>query len=803
MKKSKKLVSLLLAVLMAMTSLTVAVPALAANTNPDVTYTATYTDPASKEVYTGMMQDVDKLLADAAYTSSTMGTVWTLQFSLSSLLSNTALDDPATYVAADSALFDGLAAFMEENNYAAVTADVITAYFAAHPELITSGEDFAAHTKTFVNWLLTVQNANIQTTLNLVFALGSLFGLGSLGDQIDSVVSALGFDPGDGIAKAVANKELQVYLEPIVNGLLPNTAEGLMNVLRSIAVPENNAKLYENLNGIIDSLIPALDSLSSFIDLSAIKEPLTQVQTVLHSLPTEKVIIDGEAKDAFDINGILEYVINDVVVPMVAEQLGADVVSTVEGVLTDLGLGDLKLVSFTGGKAVLKFDSVNMANLAAAEDAEDALNVILHYLYTNLNKTQNKLVLSAVNGIASLANVLPAEVSTILDAVLKQSEPQAVATIATMLAEMANRNPVTAVEVADATLFAGKDGNMYSGSVQLNAVLTPADASNQDLTWTSDKENVTVDANGLVTYKGTLDAPFDATITATAVGGATGSAIVHIEKASVTGISVSPAYTEAREGATVQLTAKIAPANAVNKDVTWTSSDDAVATVDANGLVTIVSTGSVQITAVPVANDKLSAVAVINVTADKSALNALLAKIDSMGLDESQYDADLWAAYETALEAAQDVADEVYATQEAVNVATANLQTALQALTGKESLEDGDVKIFPTSGEALEGDTVYHTTPWYKTWMSQTVDLGLTIDSDAEIVDVQWVAANWSVDDPEAKIENADDDSATIRPTFGVGPRSFWVKAVVTDAYGHTVESNAIKVRFINWDWQK
>lgn len=803
MKKSKKLVSLLLAVLMAMTSLTVAVPALAANTNPDVTYTATYTDPASKEVYTGMMQDVDKLLADAAYTSSTMGTVWTLQFSLSSLLSNTALDDPATYVAADSALFDGLAAFMEENNYAAVTADVITAYFAAHPELITSGEDFAAHTKTFVNWLLTVQNANIQTTLNLVFALGSLFGLGSLGDQIDSVVSALGFDPGDGIAKAVANKELQVYLEPIVNGLLPNTAEGLMNVLRSIAVPENNAKLYENLNGIIDSLIPALDTLSSFIDLSAIKEPLTQVQTVLRSLPTEKVIIDGEAKDAFDINGILEYVINDVVVPMVAEQLGADVVSTVEGVLTNLGLSDLQLVSFTGGKAVLKFDAVNTANLAAAEDAEDALNVILHYLYTNLNKTQNKLVLKAVNGIASLANVLPAEVSTILDAVLKQSEPQAVATIAGMLAKMANRNPVTAVEVADATLFAGKDGNMYSGSVQLNAVLTPADASNQDLTWTSDKENVTVDANGLVTYKGTLDAPFDATITATAVGGATGSAKVHIEKASVTGISVSPAYTEAREGATVQLTAKIAPANAVNKDVTWTSSDDAVATVDANGLVTIVSTGQVKITAVPVGNPEISAVAVINVTADKDALNALLARIDSMGLDESQYDADLWAAYETALDAAQAAADEVYATQEAVNVATANLQTALQALTGKESLEDGDVKIFPTSGEALEGDTVYHTTPWYKTWMSQTVDLGLTIDSDAEIVDVQWVAANWSVDDPEAKIENADDDSATIRPTFGVGPRSFWVKAVVTDAYGNTVESNAIKVRFINWDWQK
>ena len=797
MKKSKKLVSLLLAVLMAMTSLTVAVPALATNTNPDVTYTATYTDPASKEVYTGMMQDVDKLIGDAAFTASTMGTLYGLAPSLADLGQFDATD-PAFYTTADPELFAGLEAFMTENNYAAVTTDVITAYFNANPGLIADGADFAEHVNLFVPALLT---DNLQSTLSLV---AILFGNEGC-THIDNIVRALGVDPGTGFLLACSAHTLDDYILNIVNALVPTTAEGLMNVLRNIAVPQNNVNVREGLLFALDRINAILPLLGMFgVTLPAeVTETLAQVEETIASLPTEKVIIDGEAKDAFDINGILEYVINDVVVPMVAEQLGADVVSTVEGVLTDLGLSDLKLVSFTGGKAVLKFDAVNMANLAAAEDEEAALNVILHYLYTNLNKMQNKLVLKAVNGIASLANVLPAEVSTILDAVLNQSEPQAVATIAGMLAKMANRNPVTTVEVADATLYAGKDGNMYSGSVQLNAVLTPADASNQDLTWTSDKENVTVDANGLVTYKGTLDAPFDATITATAVGGATGSAKVHIEKASVTGISVSPAYTEAREGATVQLTAKIAPANAVNKDVTWTSSDDAVATVDANGLVTIVSTGQVQITAVPVANDKLSAVAVINVTADKSALNALLAKIDSMGLDESQYDADLWAAYETALEAAQDVADEVYATQEAVNVATANLQTALQALTGKESLEDGDVKIFPTSGEALEGDTVYHTTPWYKTWMSQTVDLGLTIDSDAEIVDVQWVAANWSVDDPEAKIENADDDSATIRPTFGVGPRSFWVKAVVTDAYGTTVESNAIKVRFINWDWQK
>lgn len=788
---------------MACTSLVAAVPAFAADN--EVTYTATYRDPATKSVYTGMLQDVDKLLADAAFTSSTIGSLWAAPFSLSSLLSGTALNDPATYAEADPALFDGLAAFMEENNYAEVTAEVLAAYCAAHPELITSGADFAAHTKTMVNWLLTAQSGNIQTTLNLVFVLGGLFGLGSLDKQIDNVVSALGFDPGDGVKKAIGSKTLQDYLEPVLDGLLPNTAEGLMNVLRSIAVPENNAKLYENLNGIIDSLLPALDRLTILGDLSAIKEPLTQVQAVLHSLPTEKVIVDGEAKDAFDINGILEYVINDVLVPQVAASLGEDVVATVENVLTDLGLGDLKLVSFSGGKAVLKFDAVNMANLAAAGSPEDALNVILHYLYTNLNKTQNKLVLSAVNGIVSLVDALPAEVSTILNAVVKQSEQNAVVTIAGVLSTMANRNPASAVVIEqgeEVTMKAGKNGKMYTGSVQLSAVVTPSDASNKTITWSSDKENVTVDASGLVTYKGTLDAPFDAIITATAVGGAYDTITVHIEKATVTGVSLDTVYADLYEGATLQLRASVQPANADNKAVTWSSSNDAVATVDANGLVTAAGTGSAKITAASAENPDASAICVIEVRADKSALNALLEKVDSMGLVEENYDAERWAAYEAALDAAQDVADEELATQAAVDEATANLQAALKALPVAPDLTS--VTVVPVNAaDEKDGSVIYHKTPWYKTWMSQTVDLALEYTEGAQIVSVQWVAANWSASKPQAKIENASNDGATIRPTFGIGPRSFWVQAVVTDATGNTVKSDPVKVRFYNWDWQK
>ena len=50
-------------------------------------------------------------------------------------------------------------------------------------------------------------------------------------------------------------------------------------------------------------------------------------------------------------------------------------------------------------------------------------------------------------------------------------------------------------------------------------------------------------------------------------------------------------------GETLTLTATVAPANAKDKTVSWTTSNDAVATVDANGVVTAVSAGTATITA--------------------------------------------------------------------------------------------------------------------------------------------------------------------------------------------------------------
>ncbi|MEB8022831.1 Ig-like domain-containing protein [Raoultella ornithinolytica] len=65
----------------------------------------------------------------------------------------------------------------------------------------------------------------------------------------------------------------------------------------------------------------------------------------------------------------------------------------------------------------------------------------------------------------------------------------------------------------------------------------------------------------------------------------------------VTGVTVAPATASIVVGSTQQLNATIAPSNATNQAITWTSSDEDVATVNANGLVTAVDAGTATITA--------------------------------------------------------------------------------------------------------------------------------------------------------------------------------------------------------------
>lgn len=136
--------------------------------------------------------------------------------------------------------------------------------------------------------------------------------------------------------------------------------------------------------------------------------------------------------------------------------------------------------------------------------------------------------------------------------------------------------------------------NLKEGEVfQLTAVVTPADASNKILEWTSTNPGVaSVDENGkIVALK-----QGSATISAKTTDGSNISAncVVKVIK-TVAGISLNITSASLSEGQTIQLTATISPETADNKSLRWESSNENIAVVSDNGLVTAKSQGEATI----------------------------------------------------------------------------------------------------------------------------------------------------------------------------------------------------------------
>ncbi|MCU6795138.1 Ig-like domain-containing protein [Paenibacillus sp. WQ 127069] len=139
------------------------------------------------------------------------------------------------------------------------------------------------------------------------------------------------------------------------------------------------------------------------------------------------------------------------------------------------------------------------------------------------------------------------------------------------------------------------------GTLQMGATVSPPNATNPTLTWSimPATGNASISSSGLLTPV----LPGLVVVKAEANDGSNKgtSVIVTITATNtlVTGITVTSAGNaiSLNTGATLQLTATVAPVGATNRAVVWTSSSTALATVSSSGLVKALTTGIVTITA--------------------------------------------------------------------------------------------------------------------------------------------------------------------------------------------------------------
>lgn len=264
----------------------------------------------------------------------------------------------------------------------------------------------------------------------------------------------------------------------------------------------------------------------------------------------------------------------------------------------------------------------------------------------------------------------------------------------------------------------------------------------------------------------------------------------------VTDVSIDRTSADMLVGQQTTLSLSFKPVTVKNKNAVWTSSNESAATVE-NGVVTAVGVGDTEIKATT-EDGGFVVSCVVRVRADKTALNEAIALVESANLQGEQL-----AAVAGLLENAKAVVADELASQPSVEAAREALLAAFYALDLGEKVTDVTI----TQNGAPVGEVVYQKVPWTKRWNTVPVTLGVQINGGAlsldDVKSVTWQYASWSIDKPEADIE-ANGMEATIRAKNSVvGAHSCWIQVTVEDAYGNTVTSNPVKVRFYNYDWQK
>jgi uncharacterized protein YjdB len=202
-----------------------------------------------------------------------------------------------------------------------------------------------------------------------------------------------------------------------------------------------------------------------------------------------------------------------------------------------------------------------------------------------------------------------------------------------------------AIPVTGVSLGKTATGIAVNGTEELTHTVAPSNATNKKVRWSSSNSAVViVDSNGKITGV----AAGTAIVTVTTDDGqySAGCAVTvqqgQTQTIPVTGISLGKTTTTIPVNGTEALTYTVAPANATNKNVTWSSSNASIVAVDGNGRITGVAVGTATVTAttdegqysascmVTVQQGQTQTVPVTGLTLNKSSLALFVADVEAL-----------------------------------------------------------------------------------------------------------------------------------------------------------------------------
>lgn len=370
--------------------------------------------------------------------------------------------------------------------------------------------------------------------------------------------------------------------------------------------------------------------------------------------------------------------------------------------------------------------------------------------------------------------------------VIDYNESDITTTVNNSLSSLSVVVSTTALTLSPATLTLAQG---ETGSVSLER--TPATATDTVTYSTSDSAVATVGDDGTVTAVG----PGSANITATSSNGVTSNACVVTVTLASTALSIDSAKTLAK-GETAALTVTHTPENATDKaQVTWTSDNTAVATVDTSGVVTAVGPGSANIKAAIGSVESNACVVTVTVATTALTMSDTTLTLSKGGADgnltvtvtpsdATDTDGIVWASSNTSV--ATVTGSGLSATVSPVGAGTANITATLN---GKSATCAVTVKV-PLTAITISAD---------KTTIKkgQTAYLSVSYtpsDTTDAKTPINWTTSDSSIAtvDSTGKVTAVADGTATITATAPAPNTS------VKDTIDITVQENKITAISLN-----